>query len=451
MLDVKRKQILNLVSEYYEEKKNKSSWKAGEDWVSYSGLNYDKDEILAALKVILDDFSNDWVIFGKNNKLFELKFPKYLGKNKGVLTNSGSSANLLAVSCLKSKNTFGLKEGDKFITPVVCFPTTINPLIQNGFKPVFVDVTLPNLNLDLDQVEEKLEQDPSIKGIMFAHVLGNPPDMDRLMSLVEKYNLIFIEDACDALGSTYKDKKLGSYGHLSTCSFFPAHHMSMGEGGFVATNSGKIRKSLASFRDWGRACYCNDVKPGCVIDGTACGNRFKTWFNRMPEAVYDHRYVFDEIGYNLKPLDIQGAMGLEQLKKLPAMDLARRENFDKLKKIFLKYEDYFHLPYATQDSDPCWFGFLLTLKKNSPFSKQEFVDYLESNKIQTRSYFTGNALAHPAYEELALEYDNILEAFPIATYITGNTFFLGTFIGITDEKIEYLESVVDSFFEEKIG
>ena len=449
MFDQKRKQILELVSEYYEEKRSKDTWNPGTDWVSYSGLNYDKDEILAAVKVILDDFSNDWVIFGKNNKLFEMQFPKYLGKKRGILTNSGSSANLLAVSCLKSKNTFSLKEGDKFITPVVCFPTTINPIIQNGFKPVFVDVELPNLNLNLDQVEQKLKEDPDIRGIMFAHVLGNPPDMERLMNLVEKHDLIFIEDACDALGSTYNNKKLGSYGHISTCSFFPAHHMSMAEGGFVATNSGKIRKSLASFRDWGRACYCNDIKPGCVIDGTACGNRFKAWFDKMPEAIYDHRYVFDEIGYNLKPLDLQGAMGLEQLKKLPAMDSARRENFTKLKNIFLKYEKYFHLPYATKNSDPCWFGFLLTLKKDCVFDKQEFVNHLEKNKIQTRSYFTGNALAHPAYEKLSADYDDITKSFPVASYVTGNTFFLGTYIGITDEKIEYIQKVVDSFFKER--
>ena len=442
----KKEEILKLVKEYILEKNKQNQWTAGEDWVTYSGPHFDEKEFVDAVDVLIDG----WMIFGKNNREFEKQFPKHLGKRFGVLTNSGSSANLLAISCLKSKNTFDLKPGAKFITPVVCFPTTINPLIQNGFKPVFVDVTLPSLNLDLDQVEKKLEEDPEIRGIVFAHVLGNPPDMDRLMGLVEKYDLIFIEDACDALGSTYDGKQLGSYGHLSTCSFFPAHHMTTGEGGFVATNSGKIRKSLSSFRDWGRACYCNDAKPGCVVDGTACGNRFKAWLPKLPEAIYDHRYVFDEIGFNIKPLDLQGAIGLQQLKKLPQLDSARRKNFKRLHDIFSKYEQYFHLPEATEKSDPCWFGFLLTLKDGAPFSKSKFVQHMEDNKIQTRSYFTGNALAHPAYEDYAEEYDDIRTAFPVATYVTSNTLFLGTFIGITDEKMDYIEKVVDSFFLESL-
>ena len=264
--------------------------------------------------------------------------PNIWGKKAGVLTNSGSSANLLAVAALKSRKWFHLPEGSKFITPVVCFPTTINPLIQNGFTPVFVDVTIPDLNLDLDQVERVLEEDPDIRGIMFAHVLGNPPDMDRLMQLVEKYNLIFVEDACDALGSYYDGKKLGSFGTVSTCSFFPAHHMTMGEGGFVATNSTVKRMVLASYRDWGRACYCNTAKPGSVTSGTACGNRFKAWLPGMKTTTFDHRYVFDEIGYNLKPLDLAAAMGLEQIKKLPMLDAARRKNFKRLKEIFAPYD-----------------------------------------------------------------------------------------------------------------
>ena len=444
MLLEKKEQILKLVKEYISEKNEQKTWTEGEDWVTYSGPHLDEKEFVDAVDVLIDG----WMIFGKNNREFEKRFPEHLGKRFGVLTNSGSSANLLAMSCLKSKRTFNLQPGAKFITPVVCFPTTINPIIQNGFKPVFVDVTLPNLNLNLDHVEKKLQEDPEIKGIVFAHVLGNPPDMDRLMGLVEKYNLIFIEDACDALGSTYDGKKLGSYGHISTCSFFPAHHMTTGEGGFVATNDYKIRKSLSSFRDWGRACYCNDTKPGNVTAGTACGNRFKSWLPKLPEAIYDHRYVFNEIGYNIKPLDLQGAIGLQQLKKLPEMDAARRKNFDRLIKIFSKYEKYFWLPKATEKADPCWFGFLLTVKDAAPFSKQRFVQHMEDNKIQTRSYFTGNALAHPAYEDFANEYKNIRTAFPVATYVTSNTLFLGTFIGISDEKMDYIEKVVDSFFTE---
>ena len=236
----KRESILKLVKEYYQEKTiEDDKWTPGQDWIKYSGPIMESEYVEA-----IDSLLDGWLIFGKKARQFELEFSKHLGKKHGTLTNSGSSANLLMVSALTSQDPlakkFRLEKGSKFITPVVCFPTTLNPLIQNGFEPVFVDVTLPDLNLDLDQVEKILEEDKDIKGIMFAHVLGNPPNMDRLMDLVEKYNLIFLEDACDALGSTYDGRKLGSFGLMSTCSFFPAHHMTMGEGGFIATNGSLI-------------------------------------------------------------------------------------------------------------------------------------------------------------------------------------------------------------------
>ena len=436
----KLEQILDLVSEYINDKDD--SWNSGEDWVSYSGPQFDDKEYRAAIEVLL----SGWLIFGEKSREFEKKFSSHLGKSHGSLTNSGSSANLLAVSALRSKNGFNLPEGSKIITPVVCFPTTINPIIQNGFEPVFVDVTLPDLNLDLDQVESILESDPDIRGIMFAHVLGNPPDMDRLMSLIEKHELIFVEDACDALGSFYDGKKLGSFGDISTCSFFPAHHMTMGEGGFVATNNVKIDKAITSIRDWGRACYCNTAKPGNVTGGTACGDRFKNWLTGMPEAVYDHRYVFDEIGYNLKPLDLQAAMGLQQLDKLPDFDSARRRNFARLHDIFKPYEQYLHLPEANEKADPCWFAFLMTVKEGAPFRRGDIVSHFEKNKVQTRSYFAGNILAHPGYNHLAEPYGNLGDMFPVAKVVTFNSFFLGTFIGLTEEKLDYIQSVADSFF-----
>jgi CDP-6-deoxy-D-xylo-4-hexulose-3-dehydrase len=376
-----------------------------------------------------------------------MAFPKHLGMKFGCLTNSGSSANLLMMAATKSKKGFDLPEGSKIITPVVGFPTTINPIIQLGFKPVFVDVTLPDLNLDLNQVEELVKNDPEIRAITFAHVLGNPPDMDRLMKIVRENHLIFLEDSCDALGSTYKGKKLGSFGDISTCSFFPAHHMTMGEGGFVATNNKKIRKAVSSLRDWGRACYCNTMKPGNVVDGTACGNRFKNWLPGLKEAVYDHRYVFDDIGFNLKPLDLQASMGLEQLKKLPEMDHARKFNFLKLNEVFKPYEKYFHLPKATPNSDPCWFAYLMTVKKDAPFKKQDIISHLEGKKIQTRSFFAGNILTHPGYHHMASDYGDLNEMFPIAQQVTTHSFFLGTFIGITDDKIRYIKKAVDEFFE----
>lgn len=438
-------EILRLVQQYFNESENKE-WIKGKDWVSYSGPTLDASEYVAAISQLL----SGWLIFGENGRKFELEFPQYLGADYGVLTNSGSSANLLMVASLKSKNLFNLPEGSKIITPVVCFATTINPIIQSGYKPLFVDVTLPDLNLDLDAVEKLLEEDTNkeIRAIMFAHVLGNPPDMDRLMSLVEKYNLIFLEDCCDALGSTYDGKKLGSFGHMSTCSFFPAHHMTMGEGGFVATNNCKIRKTIASLRDWGRACYCNTAKPGSVIEGTACGNRFKNWLPGMPNTTYDHRYVFDEIGYNLKPIDLQAAMGIEQLKKLPELDTARRKNFKILSEIFAPYEQFLYMPKATEKADPCWFAYLLTVRPDAPFTRQDIINHLEGAKIQTRSYFAGNALAHPAYHHMAPEYGDLNKAFPVAGLVTTNSFFLGTFKGLTSEKLDYIKQVVDDFFGE---
>jgi len=444
----KMEQILKLVAEYITEKTKNETWEEG-DWVKYSGPHFDEKEYQAAIEVLL----SGWLIFGENSRKFEKQFPALLGKKHGVLTNSGSSANLLMTSVLTSKNKlpekYRVPVGSKFITPIVCFPTTINPLIQNGYNPVFVDVEIPSLNLDLDEVERVLENDTNreIRGIIFAHVLGNPPDMDRLMSIVEKYNLIFLEDACDALGSFYDGKRLGSFGHLASCSFFPAHHMTTGEGGFVATNSAAIQMAIASFRDWGRACYCNTAKPGDVTSGTACGNRFKNRLDGCEEATYDHRYVFDEIGYNLKPLDLQAAMGLEQLKKLPALEQARRDNFNKLYSIFEKYQDFFALPKATEKSDPCWFGFLLLVKENEHFSKQDFVDYMEYKKIQTRSYFTGNALYHPAYASFREDGIGLKERYPNAHFATIGSVFLGTFIGYNDEKIEYIGRCVDEFMK----
>ena len=234
---------------------------------------------------------------------------------------------------------------------------------------------------------------------------------------------------------------------MSTCSFFPAHHMTLGEGGFIAMNSMKLKKVVTSLRDWGRACYCNIMKPGSVTGGTACGNRFKNWLPGLKDAVYDHRYVFDEIGYNLKPLDLQASIGLKQIEKLPFLDSKRRENHSKLHSIFKKYERYFHLPKATEKSDPCWFAYLLTVKKDAPFSREDMVRHLESNRIQTRSYFSGNILMHPGYFHLAEAYGNLNEKFPNAELVTTNSFFLGTFAGITDDKISHIRSTVDKFFE----
>lgn len=438
-----RAEILNKVKEYVNnyKKDEHRNWKEGE-WISYSGPIFDEKEYIAAVDTLL----NGWMILANKGKEFETVFPKLLGCKKGILTNSGSSANLLMMSAAAAKDGLNLPKGSKFITPVVCFPTTLNPLLQVGFEPVFVDVTLPSLNLDLDQVEQKLKEDPSIKGILFAHVLGNPPDMDRVMRLVEEYDLVLLEDCCDALGTTYKGKLLGSFGKMSTCSFFPAHHMTMGEGGFVATSSGRLRRVLASLRDWGRDCYCNELTPGCVVSRSACGDRHKAWLKDLPDVEYDHRYVFSQIGYNLKPLDLQAAIGLEQLHKLPEMEEYRKKNFELLTKIFQPYEEYLHLPKAQEHSEPCWFAFLMTIKENSPFSRTDLTKFLENHKIQTRTYFAGNVLYHPGYQELANQFEDLKKDFPVSYEVTKNSIFLGTFAGITEEKLNHIQETVDKFF-----
>ena len=319
------KEILDQIKQYIEQKQAAKTWVAGKDFVNYAGPHFNADEIVNAAETLL----NGWLVMGDKCLTFEREFPKQFGKTKGILTNSGSSSNLLMMSALTSKRGYNLPKGTKVLMPIAGFPTTLNPTLQVGFTPVFVDIELESLNLDLDQVEAALINDPEIKVITFAHVLGNPPNMDRLMSLVEKYNLILLEDCCDALGSTYNNRPLGSYGLMASCSFYPAHHMTMGEGGYVATNDGNIDVILRSFREWGRGCYCVGPEANKLKCGT-CGKRFQEWIPTMPGEIFDHKYVYDEIGYNLKPIEIQGAMGLEQLKKLPEIHALRRRNYNLL-------------------------------------------------------------------------------------------------------------------------
>jgi CDP-6-deoxy-D-xylo-4-hexulose-3-dehydrase len=347
------------------------------------------------------------------------------------------------VSALKSKRLYGFKEGTKIITPVAGFPTTVNPIIQNGFEPVFVDIDLDTLNLNLDQVEEAAKNGAKI--IAFAHVLGNPPNMDRLMEIVKKYDLIMLEDCCDALGSKYDGKLLGSFGEFATCSFYPAHHITMGEGGFVACRNDIQETVIKSLREWGRGCYC--FGKGCVgLKNGMCKKRFSSWLPQLPDVIFDHKYVYDEIGYNIKPLDLQAAMGLVQLKKLEEIIQKRKHNYERLYSIFSKYEGVFHLPKATEKSDPSWFAFPLTIKDGVYLDRASFTMYLEDNKIQTRNYFGGNLLLQPAYAHLPLS-TQAKTLFPVATKVTKDTFFLGTSAIITDEQIDYIETVVNSYFE----
>ena len=444
MNDPGLKEILLAVEKYIKNKQlAKKQWRPGQDWVHYAGPYYDSEEYKNAISTLL----NGWLVLGKEGTKFERKFKKHFDKNHGILTNSGSSANLLMMLALTSKNLYNLPKGTKVLTPIAGFPTTINPIFQVGYEPVFVDIELETLNLDLNMVEDVLKKDPKIKAITFAHVLGNPPNMDRLMDLVKQYDLILLEDCCDALDSTYKGKPLGSFGDFASCSFYPAHHITMGEGGFVACNTLEQERTIRSFRDWGRGCYCVGEKASISACG-ACGKRFSNWLPSLPNQIFDHKYVYEEIGYNLKPIEIQAALGLTQLEKIKEIKNKRQKNFNLLREIFLEYEEHFHIPTATKHSDPNWFAFPLTVKDSSPVSRIEFTKFLEFRKIQTRTYFGGNVMLQPAYTHLA-DSQQVIRDFPTARKITSDTFFLGTAPTITEEQINYIRSCVKLFFDNR--
>jgi CDP-6-deoxy-D-xylo-4-hexulose-3-dehydrase len=431
--------ILSDVSEYILAKKESKKWEKGVDWVQYAGPFFDDKEYTAAIKSLL----NEWLVLGQDAISFENIFPNHLGKNYGILTNSGSSSNLIMLSALTSKRLYNLKKGTKVITPIAGFPTTINPIIQLGFEPIFVDIDLSTLNLNLEAVEKAADEGARV--ITFAHVLGNPPNMEKLMSIIKKYNLIFLEDCCDALGSTYDGVPLGSFGELASCSFYPAHHITMGEGGFVACNT-KLQETVArSFREWGRGCYCVGKKANLLKNGT-CNKRFSNWLPEIPDEIFDHKYVYDEIGYNLKPIELQASIGLEQIKKLPQIKELRNRNHSHLYDIFKKYEEFFILPTATEKSNPSWFAFALTIKDGSPFKRQDIVNYLESNKIQTRPYFAGNIMLQPAYEGF-IDKSTVIKNYPNARKITTDTFFLGVSPVITIEQINYIKEIVNTFIK----
>jgi CDP-6-deoxy-D-xylo-4-hexulose-3-dehydrase len=433
------KEILDLVKKYIDEKQAAKTWTAGQDFVNYAGAHYDSDEYMAGVESLL----KGWLAMGDDGLKFEREFPKQFGKTRGILTNSGSSSNLLMMSALTSKRGYNLPKGTKVLMPIAGFPTTVNPTIQLGLVPVFVDIELDTLNINLDQAEAILKGDPYIRVITFAHVLGNPPNMDRVMELVERYKLILLEDCCDALGSTYDGRPLGSFGLMSSCSFYPAHHMTMGEGGYVATDDPDLDVILRSFREWGRGCYCVGPEANKLKCGT-CKERFKEWIPELPGEIFDHKYVYDEIGYNLKPIELQCAMGLEQLKKLPEIHALRRRNYQLLFSIYEKYEQYFHLPRAQAKSDPSWFAFPLTIRKGAPFTRTQLVDFLEENLIQTRPYFAGNIMLQPAYSHL-MDPRRARDEFPNATHAMTHTYFHGTSPVITPEQIAYIGEIVDKF------
>jgi len=437
------KDILDSVKKYIDEQNANKTWEAGKDFIPYAGAYFDSDEYVAAVEALL----KGWLVMGMNGLKFEKFFPPHFGKQYGVLTNSGSSSNLLMMASMTSKRGHHFPKGTKVLMPIAGFPTTLNPTLQMGFEPVFLDIEVDTLNLDLERAEELIKKH-DIKIITFAHVLGNPPNMDHVMELVRQYNLVLLEDCCDALGTTYRGEKLGSFGEMASCSFYPAHHMTMGEGGFVATKTKDQEVIVRSFREWGRGCYCVGPHANKLKQGT-CGKRFNNWIPTMPDEIFDHKFVYDEIGFNLKPIEVQCAMGMQQLNKLDEIHSRRKRNHAQLFAVYEKYEEFFHLPRPQEHSDPSWFAFPLTIREGAPFKRSEICQFYEDHLIQTRPYFAGNIMLQPAYSHL-MNPEDARDNFPVATRVMTDTFFHGASAVITPEQIEYIGSVVDKYMAQYV-
>lgn len=423
-----KKEIFNNITEIFKIRKQNEKFIPGETPINYAGRIYDEKEMINLVDSALDF----WLTAGRYAEQFEKEFAKFLGANFCLLTNSGSSANLLAISALTSHklDEKRLIPGDEVITTACGFPTTLNPIIQNNLVPVFVDVETGTYNINPDKIEEAISD--KTKAIFVPHTLGNPSDIGKISKIAKKNNMWFVEDNCDALGSKYDDKYTGTYGHLSTFSFYPAHHITMGEGGAVVTDDPLLKEVIASFRDWGRDCWC---EPGC---DNSCGRRFAWKSGNLPYG-YDHKYVYSHIGYNLKVTDMQAAIGIEQLKKLPEFMEIRKKNFELIYNALKPYEKYFLLPKKDKKSNPCWFGFPILVKEDAPFTRNDIVEYLERNRIATRMLFGGNLIKQPAYEDMDFRSIDSLENTDL---VMNNLFWIGTYPGITKEKSYY---IINSF------
>jgi CDP-4-dehydro-6-deoxyglucose reductase, E1 len=431
-----RKEIISKTTEYYHARFSQKEFVPGESRVNYAGRVFDEQELIHAVEASLDF----WLTEGRFSEEFSEKIAEFVGVEHVLLTNSGSSANLLALSALTS-DKLGEKRllpGDEVISVAAGFPSTVTPIIQCGMIPVFVDVDIPTYNINVAMMERAIT--PKTRCIFLAHTLGNPFNIDAVMQLAEKHDLWVIEDNCDALGSDYKGGKTGSFAHLSTMSFYPAHHITTGEGGAICTNDPQLAKLVRAFRDWGRDCYCAGG------ENNTCGKRFSQQFGALPYG-FDHKYVYSEIGYNLKMTDIQAAIGSSQMDKLSDFCTSRREHFREWHRIFSKYPDYFILPEATQGADPAWFAFIVTLIESAPFNRNEITNYLNSNLIETRNLFAGNITKQPAYMNKDWR---IAENLENTDYIMNNTFFLGTYPGLKEEMFLYAEKMLDAFVQKHI-
>jgi len=426
-----RDEILQKVSEYGGLKYQHQSFNPGDSTVPVSGKVLDENE----LKFMVDASLDGWLTTGRFNEEFEKKLAHFLGVKYLLTTNSGSSANLLAFSALTSDQLGdrAIQPGDEVITVAGGFPTTVNPMMHYGITPVFVDLDLATHNIDVTQLENAYS--PKVKAVMIAHSLGNPFNLKAILEFCKKYNLWLIEDNCDALGSKYNGQLTGTFGDIGTLSFYPAHHITMGEGGAVFTQNAKLKKIIESFRDWGRDCYCQPGK-----DNT-CGKRFNWQLGDLPQG-YDHKYTYSHMGFNLKITDMQAACGLAQLDKLDSFIKARKDNFDYLKEKLQSCDEFIHLPEKTENSEPSWFGFLITLKENAGVNRVDFLKYLDQNKIGTRLLFAGNLTKQPYM--INRQY-RVVGNLDNTDYIMNNSFWIGVYPGLTKEMLDFMVDKIETF------
>ena len=428
-----KSQILDLVKQYCETEHQKPKFIAGQTPVPVSGKVYDYSDMQNLVESGLDF----WLTTGRFNREFEKTLARFLGTQHVLTCNSGSSANLLALTALTSHllKDKALKAGDEVITCATGFPTTINPILINNLVPVFLDVDIPSYNMDITKLEEAIT--PKTKAIMVAHTLGNPFDLEKIKAVADKYNLFLVEDTCDALGAEYNGQKVGTFGDIGTLSFYPAHHITMGEGGAVFTNRSVLKRALESIRDWGRDCYCEPGK-----DNT-CNKRFCQQLGDLPFG-YDHKYTYSHVGYNLKITDMQASVGLSQLKHLPKFIEKRQENFDILFNGLKEFEEFFILPKVSPKAKPSWFGFPITIRPNAPFTRNKLVEFLDENKIGTRLLFGGNLLKQPYMKNQNYK---IIGDLKNSDIVVNNTFWFGVYPGLGAEELNYVLEIFRKFLK----